>query len=366
MHTIVGNYKKRLLNSLANKETTMYPEINPNMIVLAREARGLTQTDLAEKLKLHRANVSRLEIGDTNVQSETLVAISEATNYPPQFFMQQGGTTPVNLAYRKREHVPIKVLTPIEAKMNIIKRHVQFITSALNKSLPKVPIIGVTETNTPSEIARLVRQQWSIPSGVIEDVTKTLENQGIIISNFDFGTERVDSRSMLTDDKYPIIFLNKALLGDRLRYTLAYELGQLVMHTFTDVYSDRDISREANQFASAFLMPREDILPDLQMENITLPLLASLKKKWKVSMIALLYRADDLGLLTPNQKRYLIQQFNQQKIRRREPMELDTPLETPTLLKSMINYFIKEYEIGVGQMAATFAIPLEDYLDYYA
>src|SRR5215216_2081841 len=106
--------------------------INPHMVTLAREARGLTQQDLAQKLKLHKANVSRLEKGNTNVQRDTLLAISVATCYPPQFFTQQGNFIPVNLAYRKREKVHLKLLTPIEAKMNVIRRHVQFITRALD------------------------------------------------------------------------------------------------------------------------------------------------------------------------------------------------------------------------------------------
>lgn len=342
----------------------MLTDVNPNMIVLAREARGLTQQDLAEKLKLHRANVSRLEKGETVVQQDTLLAISAATCYPPQFFTQQGFVLPVNLAYRKRDHVPVKLLAPIEAKMNIIRQHVHFVTSALEKAVPSLPMFEVIEGRTPAQIAGMVRKQWFVGPGTIENLTGLLESQGIIISSFDFGTERVDSRSMLTEDKYPIIFVNKHLLGDRLRYTLAYELGQLLMHTFFPVSSDRDVSREANQFASAFLMPEDDIRPDFE-KGITLSILADLKRKWKVSMISLLYRADDLGYLTPNQKRYLIQQFNEQRIRRREPVELDVPIEQPTLLKQLINRYMVEYEIDVRVMAAIFAIPPEDYLDYY-
>lgn len=343
----------------------MTPQINPSMIVLAREARGFTQTDLAEKLNLHRANVSRLEIGDTRVQSETLQAIATATNFPLQFFMQEGGSIPANLAYRKREHVTVKLLTPIEAKMNIIRRHVQFVTRALNKPIPRLPVIEVTEETTPAQVAGIIREKWNMKNGVVENMVKVLEDQGIIISSFDFETDRVDSRCMLTDDKYPIIFVNKNLLGDRLRYTLAYELGQLIMHTFTTMSIDRDISREANQFAAAFLLPEKTIVEDLGSSNITIPFLADLKRKWKISMISLLYRADDLGLVTPNQKRYLIQQFNQQKIRRREPVELDVEVEKPELLKTMIHQYIKEYEIGIEQMASILSIPLEDYLDYY-
>lgn len=339
-------------------------EINPDMIVLAREARGLSQQDLADKLNLHTSNVSRLENGETNVHSETLMAISAATCYPPQFFMQVGTMVPVNLAYRKRQHVPAKTISAIEAKMNIIRRNIQFVTRALNKDV-LIPAFEVTEDQTAAKIAELVRKKWNITEAVIDNLTTTLESQGIIISSFDFETERVDSRSMLTDDKYPIIFLNKNLLGDRLRYSLAYELGQLVMHTSFVIAADRDVSKEANHFAAEFLMPAKDILKDFE-NGITLSRLAELKCKWKVSMISLLYRADDLGLLTPNQKRYLVQQFNQQKIRRREPVELDVAIEQPILLKNLISHYINEYEIGTSQMAAIFAIPLRDYMEYYA
>jgi Zn-dependent peptidase ImmA (M78 family)/DNA-binding XRE family transcriptional regulator len=342
----------------------MHEEVNPNMIVLARESRGQTQQELAEKINIHRANISRLEKGETCVHSETLLAISAATCYPPQFFTQGGIVIPVNLAYRKREQVPIKLLTPIEAKMNIIRRNVQFITRALDKEVPKLPIMEVTVEQSPSKIAGLVRKRWNMEDGMVEDLTAIVEKQGIIISSFDFGTERVDSRSMFTDDKYPIIFVNKNLLGDRLRYTLAYELGQLVMHTFSPLSPERDVSREANEFAASFLMPEEAIRKDLE-NGISLSLLAVLKRKWKISMISILYRADDLGLITPNQKRYLIQQFNEQKIRRREPVELDIALEKPALLKNLINQYLKDYEIGMKEMSAIFAIPLEDYLDYY-
>src|SRR6185369_4316254 len=109
-------------------------------------------------------------------------------------------------------------------------------------------------------------------------------------------------RSMLTDQKQPVIFTNRAMLGDRLRFTLAYELGHLVMHTSGSANLGESIGHEANLFAAEFLMPEKDILPDFKDKHITLQLLAELKKKWKVSMQSLLYRADSLGLIDYNQK----------------------------------------------------------------
>lgn len=347
-----------------NKKGNMQQLINPNMILLAREARGLTQTHLAEKLNSYKANISRLEHGNTLVDEDTLVALSVATNYPPQFFLQKGDILPVNLSYRKRKQIPAKLLTPIEAQMNIIRRHVQFVTRGTEQEVPELPVYEVNEKHTPDKIAMLVRKKWNITAGAIDNLGKALEQQGIIISSFDFGTDRVDSRSMLTDDKYPIIFLNKNLLGDRQRFSLAFELGHLIMHSFCVVPHERDINHEANLFAAEFLMPAKDILTDFK-DGITLPLLGELKRKWKVSMIALLYRADDLGLLTANQKRYLVQQFNDQKIRRREPQELDISKENPQLMRRLLAEFMKKTKLGVIQLCTVLAIEHDDYLAYY-
>lgn len=334
------------------------------MILLAREARGMTQTELAERLNSYKANISRLEHGGTSADEETLVALSEATNFPPQFFLQKGEILPVNLSYRKRQNVPVKLITPIEAQINIVRQHVQTITSTLGKQPPALPIIPVDDKHTPDKIASLIRKKWNIQTPVIDNLIRIVEGQGVLISSFDFGTERVDSRSILTEDKYPIIFLNKTLLGDRQRFSLAFELGHLIMHTYTIVPHERDINHEANLFAAELLMPAKEIEKDFK-EGVTLPLLGELKRKWKVSMIALLYRADDLGLLTPNQKRYLIQQFNQQKIRRREPPQLDVQPEKPQLLRQMLASLMNTHKLNVNQMCTLLAIEYNDYLTYY-
>ena len=111
-------------------------------------------------------------------------------------------------------------------------------------------------------------------------------------------------------------------------------------------------------------MPSNDIRPDYA-DNITIPLLAQLKKKWKVSMIALLYRADDLGILTSNQKRYLLQQFNSLHIRRREPQELDIPIEQPLLVKKWITEYRKKKKLSVVEMASIFYLYADEFMEIY-
>lgn len=336
--------------------------INTQMIVLAREARGLAQNELAERIGMSPTNLSKIERGDVGISGEVLEAVATHTGYPPHFFLQEGAPVPENLAYRKRQVVAQKLLTLITAQANILRQHVQFLTRALSVKTPTLPVLKDT---TPDKAAARLRKLWGVEAPVIHNLTRLVEEQGIAVQSFDFRTGRVDSRSMLTDDGYPIIFLNKTLLGDRLRFSLAYELGQLVLHTFNPVDPARDIVSEANAFAAALLLPEKAVRHDLE-EGITMARLAELKKKWKVSMIALLYRADDLGLLTPNQKRYLLQQFNTAGIRRREPVELDVPVEEARLVKRWIAQYRSRTGLGTVEIAAVLHLNVDEYLELYS
>ncbi|MCF8451378.1 MAG: hypothetical protein K9G49_16015, partial [Taibaiella sp.] len=93
--------------------------------------------------------------------------------------------------------------------------------------------------------------------------------------------------------------------------------------------------------------------------------LGELKRKWKVSMISLLYRADDLGYLTPNQKRYLLQQFNEQKMRRREPKELDVPIERESLVKKWIKELKTKQKLNDKGVASLFHLNMDEFTTRY-
>jgi Zn-dependent peptidase ImmA (M78 family) len=136
------------------------------------------------------------------------------------------------------------------------------------------------------------------------------------------------------------------------------------MHTRQALLSSETVGHEANVFAAEFLMPGEDIMDDFK-ENLTIDLLARLKKKWQVSMQSLLYRASDLGHLTENQKRYVIGQFNALKIRRREPVELDIPIEKGNLLRDLITKYRTKQKMSVLQMASFFNLTEEEFLARY-
>lgn len=340
-------------------------KLNPKMIALARESRGLTQLELAEKLKLSPAHMSRIEQDFREVGQHHLKEICTVLNYPEGFFYQEGETLPPALALRKRNIVAQKILLPVEAEVNINRLQVEKLLNAIGHPEINLPILDIEKLGSPAEAARKLRKLWKIEKGVINNLTQVLEEHGLFLINFDFNTDRVDGMSILANSKFPIVFSNKRSLGDRQRFTLAYELGHLVMHLQTNPSFTRDISHEANEFAAEFLMPEKDIKADFK-DGVTLNILADLKRKWKLSMQALLYRANDIGIITDNQKRYLINQFNSMNIRRREPAELDVPRENPTKLRDMITNYKNKQKLNVKQLALFFNSSEDEFLSKYS
>lgn len=342
----------------------MHGFFNHEMLVLAREARGISQLQLADTIGMSATNLSKIERADIGLANETLQKIADATSYPLQFFHQQGRTVPENLIYRKRQVVAQKLMTPIHAQSNILRLQIQQLENLLQVPPFENPFGQVAMLRTPNAIALALRSEWGLGEPIIHNLAQLMESKGIVTAQFDFGTARIDSKSIFTDGKRPIVITNKALTGCRQRFSLAYELGHLCMHNGMAVDADRDIVHEANLFAAEFLMPENDIRADLE-KGITIPQLAALKTKWKVSMIALLYRADDLGYLSANQKRYLLQQFNALKIRRREPLELDIDPEQPLLMKRWIAEARAKLQLGTTEIAALLCMDLNEFMDQF-
>jgi Zn-dependent peptidase ImmA (M78 family)/transcriptional regulator with XRE-family HTH domain len=335
-------------------------KINPKMLTLAREARGLSQSELADKLSISQSNLSKMEQEFIAVNHDVFKTVQKTLCYPEGFFFQEGEILPPAF-YRKRDKVAFKTLLAIEANINIYRFNIEQLAQTIKYDPTPIPCLTVEKFGSPEAVAKQLRKLWKVGKGTVEDLTGLMEAHGILIVSFDFGTERVDGRSLLTNDKHPVIFLNKALLGDRLRFTLAYELGHLVMHANTTPKFGADVSQEAIKFAAEFIMPEKDILPDFD-QPLTIQRLAELKKKWKISMQAILYRAHELGAITDNQKRYLIGVFNSMQIRRREPPELDIIKETPVLLRNLITNYRTKQKISVKEIANLFHLEQEEFL----
>jgi Zn-dependent peptidase ImmA (M78 family)/DNA-binding XRE family transcriptional regulator len=272
--------------------------INPAMITIARESRGMSQADLAEKMNISQGKLSKYENGLLCVSGDDLNSMSRVLVYTTDFFVQTDkiyGLGSSFLFNRKRKTAPVLVQRRIQAMVNILRMQVDRLLRAVEMAPPKEfkPIDIEDHDGDAEKIARLVRAGWSIPEDrPIASVTRAIEDAGGLILKCAFDTRAIDAVHLWLPDLPPLFFVNRDLPGDRLRWTLAHEIGHAIMHR----QPTGDVEAEANSFASEFLLPRRAI--ERHLSGLNLQKAAVLKQEWKVSMAAIIMRARDLGCVT--------------------------------------------------------------------
>lgn len=326
----------------------MSRHFNPQMLVLARESRGMTQGELASRMSVTQGNISKIESGLLDISESQIEKAAELLEYPTSFFYQLEpvyGYGSACIYHRKRQSLPAHLLRKLIAEINILRIQItKLLRSAEIEHENKFYRMDIVEYDGHAEhIARLVRRSWGIPPGPIEDLTNVIELAGGIVIKCSFGTNKIDAMSQWLPGQPPLLFMNADAPGDRLRFSLAHEIAHVIMHQIPT----NDMELEADRFASEFLMPEEEIKHFLK--PISLPRLATLKPYWKVSMAALLKRASDLELITPRQKNYLWTQMGKQGFRLKEPVEI--PIEEPTVLEDIVNVHRQDLGYSISELS---------------
>jgi len=109
------------------------------------------------------------------------------------------------------------------------------------------------------------------------------------------NTVKVNAYSLWRNSK-PYVFLNTFKTAESSRFDAAHELGHLVLHQDGRA-TGREAEDQANRFASAFLMPRADLMAVLPRASYIGELIEA-KARWKVSVAALAHRMHKLGLMS--------------------------------------------------------------------
>jgi Zn-dependent peptidase ImmA (M78 family)/DNA-binding XRE family transcriptional regulator len=337
---------------------------NPEMIKLARESRGLTQNELCDRLNMTQGAISKIENGDNSISEDLVEKISDCLNYPVSFFKLKSQVYPTSLIYyRRKVKVQGKVLSQSEARMNVLRITLEKLIS--NVELPNINLLDwdVEKNGSPESAAIFLREKWRIPKGKIDNLTKLVEDNGVIVIHFDFGTDKLEGLSLYTVQNQPVIYLNNKLPSDRLRFTLAHELGHLVMHFGKTFDNQRDLEEEAFKFGSEFLIPSIDFKKSI--EKVDLLTLANLKRYWKVSIQSMIHKAKDLNLITPNQYKYLWSQMSSNGYIKSEPMELNFPKEMPTLVKEVIDLHKSELGYSTEDISKILALNVDEFFTYF-
>jgi Zn-dependent peptidase ImmA (M78 family)/transcriptional regulator with XRE-family HTH domain len=315
------------------------------LIVLARESRGYTQAWLADAVGISQSKLSKYEVDAIEASENDLDRLSEVLGYTREFFSEPAEVYGANCFYhRKQASMPSRQLRAIHAQMNVFRMQVKRLLKDVTvEQTARFEELDVDKFGGPANVAREMRKVWSMPEGPVRNLTALVERAGAIVWKCDFGTRQLDAIGQAPPGEFPLIFVNSASPGDRLRFSIAHEVGHALMHWKAS--ADREL--EANQFASEFLMPLDDI--GVSLRNLSLDRLALLKQQWKTSMQAIIKKAGDSGKISERHVRTLFTQMSKNGWRTKEPVEC--PPEEPTVIAAALAVHSGSHGLGVPSLA---------------
>ena len=321
---------------------------------LARELRQWSQADLARNLDVTPAAASQYESGISRPGPEVMRRLGETLGVPDEFFSLPVTQTHEGF-FRSLRRTSVSQRRRARAIAQVA-HDVAALAAGPGQlppvSIPSIPVANLEASRAALEnVANHARAELGLPRGPVSNIVQTLEDHGLVVIRLPLDTADVDAFSLPFHDR-PVVVLG-ADKNDRARsrFDAAHELGHLVAHG-DQVWGVKQVEQQAHYFAAAFLMPAIDIAHELPA-RADWPKLFDLKRKWQVSLGALLMRARNLGRMSESQYLTAVKAASARGWRRVEPVPLGRP-EQPT-------HFLRLLTTPAARQAVA-ALP-EDILD---
>jgi Zn-dependent peptidase ImmA (M78 family)/DNA-binding XRE family transcriptional regulator len=268
-------------------------KFNPARLSVARKRRTLNKKRLADCIGVDQRTIVRWERCQSEPTSENLDALVKALNFPRPFFFGADIDEPINeyTSFRSQTSMSASERDAALAAGQIGFLVFDWIDQRFKLSEPTIPDLHLF---APESAAEMLRQDWGLGVKPVSNMIQLLESKGVKVFSLAENTAHVNAYS-LWRKSVPYVFLNTFKSAECGRFDAAHELAHLVLHQDGGV-TGRVAEEQANQFASAFLMPKGDVLSVLPKVK-SLKHLIEGKVRWKVSLAALNYRVHKLGII---------------------------------------------------------------------
>ena len=273
---------------------------------IARRAAGRSLRDLGagiDKIVSAQA-LSKYERDEMMPSSDVLRAIARALGVPESYLLGQNDLTLEAVEFRKNRITSRKEEAKIEASvLSAVERYLEIEdlvgAASVAWSRPQGAPFSVHEPADAEASAMRLRAAWNLGGEPVPNLAEFLEERGIKIIPLEFGENVSGLMCKAQGAKggdVPVIVVNKDDTGERQRFTLAHELGHLVL----DAPSGAKGEKLAHWFAGAFLMPAETLWQEVgkHRNELSIGELFELKALFKLSVQAITYRLKDLQIIS--------------------------------------------------------------------
>jgi len=328
---------------------------------VARHRAGLSTRALAEKAGVSAMAVSKYERGLDVPSSDVLIRLSRALGVRVEFLLRRSTVQLAEASFRCRRALPAKEKRAVLAEVqDLAERFVQAAELFGKVEGPDLPQVRVKEPADAERAAVKLRERWALGQGPIDNLTAVLESHDVLVgpvkaeSRFDGATVRTADEPSL-----PVVVVRRGVTGDRQRFSIAHELGHLVM----EPAEDTDEERAAHRFAAALLVPAGAARAELGERRVNImPFeLHLLKHKYGLSMQAWVMRARDLGIISDATAARLHRQFRTRGWHQQEPGD-QVVAEEPQRLKLLVLRALAEDLVTESRAAELLGMSLPEYL----
>lgn len=330
----------------------MNSHFNGDRLKKARIYRGLTVAELAERIGCQRQTISMYEISRSQPTDKTMVSkLAKVLDFPMKYFYEHSnpcasGTVyfrsllTTNKRYRSEQIVKMDYLSQI---YSLLQDYVAF---------PAFEDLNLPDNVTPDQAACALRDAWGLGREPIDNLISVVEQHGVLVTSISTNTTDVDAFSQfigaVDSPTYIIAYSDNKTSAARIHFDIAHELGHICLHEWgedIEEFSKEDFKRkerEANDFAASFLLPEETFRKDAESGPQTISYYKQLKRKWKVSIAAMIRRAEKLGIITTADYQYLIRVMQRRGLRKEEPLDDVLTTASPALLKASVIMLLQE------------------------
>ena len=342
-------------------------KINCERLKEARLFRKMTMAELAQIVGINKQAISQFENCKNSPEPMTLRRIADALKFPYSFFVEPDPVSTVgNTYFRALYSSKKKDLAAQQVKAKYLAKIHSVLASKVKFKPLNLPDFVADKTITIEEVAMRTRQHWDLGDVPIPNMVALLERNGIIVGEFATESREIDAfYQYYEENDYPTYCV---VLGTdkrsfyRRQFNCAHELGHILLHErYSDLNEiDRDEFREredeANAFAAAFLLPSKAFGNDVAAYPNRLGHYIELKKKWNVSIMAMIMRAYALGYLSANQYSYLMRQMSTRGYRQTEPLDDSIEYKHPYALKQSVNLLLTKGNMSGEDIMNLFAV----------
>ena len=315
-------------------------------------ARRLSQVQLASLVGVSPATVSKWRAGSQAPEREALERLASVVNVIPEWFTRQTAQKVSLPLFRSNASAHVAARAMLEARLEWAQDIAMGLSEFVDYPELNLPSRTFTDPDeiTAEEIelaASECRDMWRIGRTAAQDIALAIEGAGVILIREETGIAQIEGLSAWSEVLgRPLVLLSADKdNGYRSRFDLAHELGHLILHRHIPRATERErhkqMEQQAHRFAGAFLLPAETFALEVRMP-VTLDDLLLLKRRWGVSVGAIVMRLRALKILDEDGAQALFKRRSARWGAKSEPGDSDRAPERPRLLRRTVDLLVEE------------------------